>query len=176
VFAATASAAPTLPAASTSLMPLTLEPVATLTAARSTPSSSWADAWLVSGRVVPAGGVISARLALETSLTSRDPGSSTAPRTPAPTGDTARASGSASVTPVTGGRSPASARGPGLGFTSPLGRFAITDSGLLLGGSDDGTASVRLVVPGALVGLAALVGVLALIGQARAEHRRRLVE
>ena len=37
---------------------------------------------------------------------------------------------------------------PGWGFGSPIGRFALKGSGVLIAGSDDGTASIRLVVPG----------------------------
>jgi hypothetical protein len=52
----------------------------------------------------------------------------------------------------------------------------VTDSVVLLGGSDDGSASVRLVVPAALVDLAALIGLLAVLGQRRVELRRRIFE
>ena len=64
---------------------------------------------------------------------------------------------------------------PGWGFGSPIGRFAITGSGVLIAGSDDGTASVRLVVPAAVVALAALIGAAAVLAQRRVERRRRTV-
>jgi hypothetical protein len=64
----------------------------------------------------------------------------------------------------------------GLGFGSPLGRFAITRSGgVLLGGADDGEASVNLVVPASLVAAAALIGAAAVLGQRRVERRRRIL-
>jgi hypothetical protein len=63
----------------------------------------------------------------------------------------------------------------GLGFGSPFGRFAITRSGVLLGGSSNGDASVSLVVPGSLVLIAALVGAAAVLGQRRVERRRRVL-
>ncbi|MEO9176849.1 MAG: hypothetical protein ABI317_15155 [Gaiellales bacterium] len=64
-------------------------------------------------------------------------------------------------------------RSPGLGFDSPLGRFAITSGGVLLGGAGD--PGVSLVVPSGLAALAALIGVLAVLGQRRAERRRRVL-
>jgi hypothetical protein len=51
----------------------------------------------------------------------------------------------------------------------------VTGSGILIAGSDDGTASIRLVVPGALVALAALIGAAAVLAQRRVERRRRTV-
>jgi hypothetical protein len=63
----------------------------------------------------------------------------------------------------------------GFGFGSPIGRFAITRSGILLGGANNGDASVSLVVPGSLVLLAALVGVAAALSQRRVERRRRVL-
>jgi hypothetical protein len=64
---------------------------------------------------------------------------------------------------------------PGHGFDSPLGRFSVSSSGILIGGSTDGSASVRLVVPSGLVGLAALIAAAAVLGQRRAERRRRVL-
>jgi hypothetical protein len=66
-------------------------------------------------------------------------------------------------------------RDHGLGFDSPLGRFAVSGAGVLLGGSESGAAKVSLVVPGGLVGLAALIAVAAVVGQRRAEQRRRVL-
>jgi hypothetical protein len=93
--------------------------------------------------------------------------------TPAPTGTRA------APEVVTGGRvlpEPSTAHAAGVGFDSPLGRFAVTESGILIGGSADGTASVSLVAPSGLVALAALLGLAAVLGQRRAERRRRLAE
>jgi hypothetical protein len=64
---------------------------------------------------------------------------------------------------------------PGLGFDSPLGHFSVSTSGILLGGSSSGAASVRIVVPASLVALAALIGVLAILSQRRVEQRRRIL-
>jgi hypothetical protein len=133
--------------------------------------SRWPDAWLVSGRIVPAGGLIASSLKL-TELAGLPVGTDgtssqdvSSDRTGAP------------VPPTDGGRtSAASSSTAGWGFGSPLGRFAIDGSGVLLGGSNDGTASVRLVVPAGLVGLAALIAVLTLLAQRRVERRRRVVE
>jgi hypothetical protein len=63
----------------------------------------------------------------------------------------------------------------GIGFGSPLGRFAITRSGVLLGGADNGEASVNLVVPASLVAVAALIGAAAVLSQRRVERRRRIL-
>jgi hypothetical protein len=63
----------------------------------------------------------------------------------------------------------------GFGFGSPIGRFAITRSGVLLGGANDGHASINLVVPVSLVLAAALVGVAAVLSQRRVERRRRVL-
>jgi hypothetical protein len=68
-----------------------------------------------------------------------------------------------------------SATDPGWGFGSPIGRFAVTGSGVLIAGSDDGSASVRLVVPGVVVALAALIGAAAVLAQRRVERRRRTI-
>jgi hypothetical protein len=79
---------------------------------------------------------------------------------------------------VSGGRhvpAAAQAKDHGLGFDSPLGRFAVSGAGVLLGGSESGAAKVSLVVPAGLVGLAALVALAALVGQRRAEQRRRVL-
>jgi hypothetical protein len=85
---------------------------------------------------------------------------------------------SASPAGADGGRTPSSeptGADPGWGFGSPIGRFAVTGSGILIAGSDDGTASIRVVVPGALVALAALIGAAAVLAQRRVERRRRTV-
>jgi hypothetical protein len=135
-------------------------------------SSRWSDAWLMTGRIVPAGGLIVSSLKLTrlAGVPVRTDGTS-------PDGSSNRASVTAPVRPTAGGRTTAApSRTPGWGFGSPFGRFAIDRSGVLLGGSDDGTASVRLVVPAGLVGLAALIAALALLTQRRVERRRRLVE
>jgi hypothetical protein len=79
---------------------------------------------------------------------------------------------------VPGGRvapGAAQATDRGLGFDSPLGRFAISGAGVLLGGSAAGAAKVSLVVPGGLVGLAALIAVAAVVAQRRVEARRRVL-
>jgi hypothetical protein len=85
----------------------------------------------------------------------------------------------ATAAPVTvsGGRLAVAAHGKdhGLGFNSPLGRFAISGAGVLLGGTESGAAKVSLVLPGGLVGLAALIALAAVLGQRRAEHRRRVL-
>ncbi|HEY1478741.1 MAG TPA: hypothetical protein VGF46_01855 [Gaiellales bacterium] len=88
-------------------------------------------------------------------------------------------SSSPAVTPVSvaGGRSAATAQpapDPGWGFGSPLGRFAITRSSLLLGASDDGAAGARLSLPlaGALAGLAILLGSAAVLGLLPGRRRR----
>ena len=90
----------------------------------------------------------------------------------------ARPASSASSGQADGGRTlvhEPTGTGPGWGFGSPIGRFAITGSGVLIAGSDDGTASVRLVVPAAVVALAALIGAAAVLAQRRVERRRRTV-
>lgn len=132
-----------------------------------------ADGWLMAGRVVPAGGLLLGGLTARDSSTSAStstlaPAVSTQPATPAPTVTLDEHAG--------GGRRATASRasGPsGWGFGSSIGRFSISRDGVLLGGSNDGSASVRLAVPASIAGLAALVGALAVLGQRRAERRRR---
>jgi hypothetical protein len=163
--------------ASTSQAPTGLILSSTTGVARTPAISAWPDAWLMSGRVVPVGGVITSRIQLgrlSGPLTSRPILGGTQNGSSDGTG-----SATALAQPTNGGRTLADAQtstARGFGFGSPIGRFAVTRNGVLLGGSDDGTASVRLVLPFGLVGLAALIGVVAVLAQRRAEVRRRIVE
>jgi hypothetical protein len=134
-----------------------------------------ADGWML-GRAIPTHGLFSRALVVGSSVEVPAPNGPSSTATPSLAGSEA-----APVAPseAHGGRtvvSKPSAADPGWGFGSPIGRFAVTRSGVLLGGSDDGSARVRLVVPGTLVAFAALFGAAAVLGQRRVERRRRTVE